>query len=124
MCSTPLCPHRATKGAKCLTCFVAESRERDRNRPSGGRRGYTKRWAAFRKNYLLQHPRCESETCLQLPEWQRPVATDIDHIDGCGRTGERAYDAANLQALCHSCHSRKTVAHDGGFGRAINRKAS
>lgn len=25
-------------------------------------------------------------------------------------------DVSNLQGTCHSCHSRKTAAHDGGFG--------
>lgn len=122
-CSTPRCPNRATKGAKCSEHFVEARKRVDSQRPSGSRRGYTKKWASFRKAYLLQHPRCESEACSALPEWQRPEATDIDHIDGCGRTGERAYDTTNLIALCHSCHSKKTVRHDGGFGRAIDRKA-
>jgi 5-methylcytosine-specific restriction protein A len=124
MCSTPRCPNRATKGAKCSVHFVARRREVDQNRPSGGRRGYTKRWAAFRAEYLERHPRCVSDACSALPEWQQPVATDIDHIDGCGRTGDRAYDETNLQALCHSCHSRKTALHDGGFGHKVSRRVS
>jgi hypothetical protein len=41
------------------------------------------------------------------------VATDVDHIDG--NTGNNHPD--NLNSLCHSCHSKKTAAHDGSFGR-------
>ena len=37
--------------------------------------------------------------------------------------GDRSllYDERNLQALCHECHSRKTVTEDGGFGRKAAR---
>jgi len=41
------------------------------------------------------------------------AANVVDHIDG------NAWDNSegNLQALCVSCHSRKTVLEDGGFGK-------
>ncbi len=37
-------------------------------------------------------------------------ATDVDHI--IPHRGDRRlfYDETNLQSLCHSCHSRKTLA--------------
>ncbi len=40
-------------------------------------------------------------------------ATDVDHLDG----NVHNLDWANLDSKCHRCHSRKTVAKDGGFGR-------
>jgi hypothetical protein len=33
-------------------------------------------------------------------------------------------DASNLHWLCHPCHSRKTVKHDGGFGHSMSRMVS
>ena len=40
-------------------------------------------------------------------------ATDVDHIVSRERGGEDTRE--NLQALCHPCHSQKTVEEDGGF---------
>jgi 5-methylcytosine-specific restriction protein A len=103
-------------GGQCVECLAETRRETDRRRPNGYQRGYTTEWAAFRKTYLEDHVLCESAECRELPVWNRTEATDVDHIDGTGRNGARAYDSTNLQALCHSCHSRLTAKHDGGFG--------
>jgi 5-methylcytosine-specific restriction protein A len=43
----------------------------------------------------------------------------VDHIIPKRDGGENALD--NLQTLCETCHARKTVLHDGGFGRAKRR---
>ncbi len=40
-------------------------------------------------------------------------ATEVDHIDGNADNDE----PSNLQSLCKACHSRKTAAEQGGFGR-------
>lgn len=71
-------------------------------------RGYDADWQAFRAVYLRAHPVCAACGCLS--------ACHVDHIQTL-RSGAAKYDESNLQALCHSCHSRKTVQHDGGFGR-------
>jgi 5-methylcytosine-specific restriction protein A len=54
---------------------------------------------------------------------QRTVAAEhVDHKVALAAGGEK-YDEGNLQGLCHSCHSRKTVACDGGgFGRKYERE--
>lgn len=44
---------------------------------------------------------------------KRRRSRHTDHIDG--DTSNR--EPYNLQALCRHCHGKKTVAHDGGFGR-------
>lgn len=60
------------------------------------------------------HPRCECDQCLLQPKWNRPVATDVDHIDGCGRNGARAFDPTNLRAMSHSHHSERTAKDQPG----------
>ncbi|GEB79233.1 hypothetical protein DDE01_06480 [Desulfovibrio desulfuricans] len=41
------------------------------------------------------------------------AATDVDHIVSRAQGGTD--DRANLQPLCHACHSRKTAQQDGGL---------
>lgn len=89
-------------------------------RPNAAARGYGSRWQAIRKRYLAAHPHCECEDCLRLPFEQRPPATDVDHIDGSGPFGDNT--DANLCAMAHGHHSRKTVRQDGGFGRTPTKR--
>lgn len=111
VCPVPGCPELSPSG-KC----DEHRRAADRARGSGAARGWSKRWAAFRLRYLRDHPMCEcGPDCC--PEGCDQPATDVDHIDGTGRNGPRAYDPTNLQALSHACHSRKTARQDGAFGR-------
>lgn len=76
-------------------------------RPPARVRGYDAAWRRIRRRFLRSHPVCATEGC------NRP-ATHVDHIDGRGPRGDNRPE--NLQGLCHSCHSRKTALHDGGFG--------
>jgi len=108
--------HAQPRAAPCAGCSVRACRS-----SSPGSAG-SKRWAAFSKRYLREHPQCESTDCALWPPWERPLATEVDHIDGCGRTGARAFDESNCMAMCKPYHSRKTVKHDGGFGRPIDRQ--
>ena len=45
-------------------------------------------------------------------------STDVDHIIPIeGQKDPLFFDVENVQALCHSCHSKKTASIDGGYGR-------
>lgn len=77
-----------------------------RERPSASRRGYGAAWQRLRKSFLFDNPDCVR--C-------GAAATQVDHILPKAQGGTD--DIYNLQALCHSCHSRKTVTEDGGMGR-------
>lgn len=92
----------------------------DRQRGSGTARGWSGKWAAFRAQYLARHPACECgpECC---PDGCREPSTDVDHIDGCGRNGARAYDLTNLRALSHSCHAKRTARDQPGGWNAVSR---
>lgn len=77
-------------------------------RPSASARGYGARWRRLRAAVLAARPVCE--------DCRREGATDVDHVVARARGGTD--DEANLRALCHACHSRKTALRDGAFGRA------
>ena len=66
-------------------------------------------WRRARARVLATFPRCQVPGCT-LP------ATQVDHIRSLA-SGGAALDPANLSAMCQSCHSRKTAAVDGSFGR-------
>jgi 5-methylcytosine-specific restriction protein A len=100
-------------GGQCPTCLTETRRERDRTRPNGYQRGYTREWATFSKDYLARHWWCQSPT---HQDHAAPRATDVDHTGGHSRTCPHAYNEQHLQALCHSCHARKTATDDGGLG--------
>jgi 5-methylcytosine-specific restriction protein A len=79
----------------------------DARRGSRHQRGYNAHWSRFAKSYLREHPLCV--TCRSNGRVE--AAYCVDHKDNKGPLGERGYDPENLQALCESCHNRKT-AHD------------
>lgn len=57
-------------------------------------------WRKLRAYVLNESPLCEH--CMDLG--MTVPATDVDHVDGDPSNNSMA----NLQSLCHSCHSRKT----------------
>lgn len=63
------------------------------------------KWRKLRAYILHESPLCEhcAEQGLTVP------ATDVDHKDG--NPGNNSM--ANLQSLCHSCHSTKTASDHG-----------
>lgn len=104
-CAEPGCPRAAVRGGRCEEhAQVAEARraarlaEVDRLRGSAAERGYDRHWRVIRAAYLKRHPRCA--VC-------GAVATDVDHITPRAVGGGDEW--ANLQALCHRCHSAKTM---------------
>lgn len=84
----------------------------DAQRPSAAKRGYGRKWSAYRTWFLNRHPVCVA--CMVKS------ATHVDHIKAVhGPDDQGFWYEANHQALCHSCHSRKTVREDGGFNGRI-----
>jgi 5-methylcytosine-specific restriction endonuclease McrA len=79
----------------------------DPPRESSSKRGYGRAWQRLRGLVLAGEPLCRR--CLERGITR--AATDVDHVDGNVRNLKRK----NLMPLCHSCHSRKTVAKDGGL---------
>ena len=75
------------------------------------------RWRELRKRKLSISPLCEE--CKKNGTFVK--ATMVDHITPIKQGGE-AFDINNLQSLCWSCHSRKSVQEGSRFGRKNSQK--
>lgn len=60
----------------------------------------------LRPGQLLREPFCRE--CAR--RGIRTRATDVDHVVDHKGDWSRFIDRTNLESLCHSCHSRKTMA--------------
>lgn len=103
-CTVPDCPELVDGGGKCPT----HRRQADRNlKRRHTWRDYDAGWQALRARVLAEEPCCR---LCGAP------SVDVDHIDPT-RAGPRRRDRDNLQALCRSCHSKKTAREQGLGGR-------
>lgn len=93
-CPHPGCPALVERG-RC----PKHARRDTRQRGTRQQQGYGGAWPTIRARVLLEQPGCAG--C------GRP-ATTVDHRVPLSRGG--THDRDNLQALCHSCHNRKTAA--------------
>lgn len=109
-CRYPRCPALVESGY-CEE-HSSEAKRYDKERGSASARGYGKAWQHLRKEILLR----DSYTCQDCGCFvgMRKGDAHVDHITSKDRGGTD--DESNLQTLCESCHSRKTVLEDGGFG--------
>lgn len=68
----------------------------------------------LRPMQLLREPFCRECSARarreNRPELLRILATDVDHVVPHRGDWKLFTDRNNLQSLCHSCHSRKTMA--------------
>lgn len=87
-------------------------REKEQHRENSYQRGYTKRWARYRKSFLAAHPLCRECAKRNLIV----AATVVDHIVPHKGDYDLFWETMNHQPLCAECHNRKTATEDGGFG--------
>ncbi len=68
-------------------------------------------WKKKRQDFLIEHPFCEQ--CRR--QGRLTKATVVDHIIPI-RMGGSLLDDENLQALCASCHTKKSILEGSRFG--------
>lgn len=108
------CPALVSGFSRCAT----HRRQAERERGTARERLYGHRWDTARRAFLRRHP-----LCAPCEAKGRVTAADtVDHI--VPHRGDRTqfWDQSNWRACCRSCHSRKTVESDWGFGRPPTRK--
>lgn len=97
------------QSGKCELHKQAARRLQDKRRGTHTQRGYSSQWAKYRLMYLKEHPlcvMCESQG-IYTP------AKVVDHIIPIdGDKDVLFWWQDNHQALCMSCHSRKTITTD------------
>lgn len=76
----------------------------------------TRRWQALR----LLAKRRDGFQCVQCGAHGR---LEVDHIKPVRTHPELSFDLANLQCLCPSCHSAKTI-EECGLGKVIPARAA
>jgi 5-methylcytosine-specific restriction protein A len=104
------CPHHGcrelTNGGYCEAHNRAVNADYDRHhRDKEMKRFYNSQpWVRLRKAKLSRDPMCEACKMGGV----LVIAAVVDHIVPVREGGARL-DIDNLQSLCHSCHSRKTL---------------
>lgn len=82
--------------------------------PESWKGGSTRRWRAFRAEWLAENPVCvgpvDPTTDIGL-ETCGAEATVVDHVDGTDYATER-YDRTKVRSLCAPCHNVRT-GHQG-----------
>lgn len=112
-CNHPGCPNLIRgKERFCPKHQREYDNEYNRQRGSSASRGYDARWQRYRKWFLKNHP-----YCVNYGECGN-MASTVDHIIlPKGKHDPLFWDTNNHQAMCKSCHSRKTAKQDGRWGK-------
>lgn len=93
----------------------AEQRKRyDQQRGTRQERGYDDEWYKVTRPRILLRDLYQCQQCGRFVGMKKRDA-HVDHIKAKAEGGSD--EDSNLQTLCESCHSRKTVRQDGGYGR-------
>ena len=100
-CATPGCAARVGKG-HCPS--HARVREQGRYNADMRKLYASPRWFRLRAQVIQDDPLCRGCQAAGMLE----PSTDVDHVVPHRGDLSRFWDRANLQALCHACHARKT----------------
>lgn len=103
-CAIRSCPNLIDEGKYCDTHKQYKIHDsRRKNDSDRHRHEHTRRWQKLRLIYLRANP-----LCIECKKQNKIVpASEVHHIVPIARGGTD--DESNLEALCKSCHSKKTA---------------
>jgi 5-methylcytosine-specific restriction protein A len=104
----PLKPCRHPGCPELTEYRFCENHSKLYERASASKRGYDSRWKKARKRFLKANPLCVE--CLKINRIVK--ATVVDHIIPHRGDKKLFWDENNWQALCKSCHDKKTMTED------------
>lgn len=105
-CAFPRCPATVPAGTKyCETHRHLLNDEKQGNNRQRRKLYDTSRWRKLRNLKINSDPLCEE--CLRND--RITGAEEIDHIQPHKGNSDLFFDYKNLQSLCKSCHSSKTM---------------
>lgn len=112
-CGYPRCPELTDK-AFCEKHEKKRIEEYNKYRRDDFTKSFytSKEWRLTRKRHLKEQPFCIE--CMKVGKIVK--ATIVDHIVPIKQGGAK-YDSNNLQSLCWSCHSRKSVKEGSRYGQ-------
>lgn len=119
-CARAGCPSLAIIGESyCDRHKKADKKQKqiqDKKRESSCKRGYGRAWQKYRLRFLVANPLCVS--CKT--KGRIVPATVVDHIKPHKGDNVLFWNTTNHQAMCKTCHNKKTAIEDGGFGNVNN----
>lgn len=94
-----------------MDSFAAKMRrKRPRRHVSTSKKFYDRAaWRKTRAYVLSQAPLCADPFGVHKKEHEVTAASEVDHIVPRSERPDLELDIDNLQPLCKSCHSRKTM---------------
>lgn len=114
-CARPGCRRYAVDAGFCTDHATQRKTEVNAERGSAASRGYGAKWRRERADYLRDNPLCVR--CLD--DEHVVAATVVDHIVPHKGDQKLFWRRSNWQALCKTCHDRKTATEDGGFANPV-----
>ena len=111
-CSYPGCPNLTT-GKYCEEHKKKIDQEYNKYQRDDFTKSFysSQAWKTTRKKHLELEPYCVE--CYK--EGKIVKATIVDHIVPIKQGGDK-YDQSNLQSLCWSCHSKKSIVEGSRYG--------
>jgi 5-methylcytosine-specific restriction enzyme A len=112
-CNYPGCVALIDAGdGRCEKHRIQIQREMDQLRGTAAARGYGSKWRKARNEFIRRNSLCV--VCYRKGILK--AAKVVDHTIPHKGDASLFWDQSNWQALCSSCHSRKTAVSDGRWG--------
>lgn len=110
-CAMPGCPNIVRQVRYCPSCKPKMNKSSRIDQKQRKKFYNSKLWKYTRLEQLEREPTCRH--CRE--QGKETIANEVDHVKPIEQGGSPT-DSRNLQSLCKSCHSKKTLS-ENNYGR-------